>query len=114
MSKLYVANLPGGVNYQILRSLFGRVGRLNHVKIFVDTNGYSNGSAFVEYVHYHDAENAILSLHRTILNQNRIRVCYFTSRWDHLVKLRAEAVESIRSRSIQVNSIDVQGEYGQL
>lgn len=73
--KLIALNLPRGFSQQDLEKLFKVHGNVTAATLVLDDeSGASKGFGFVEMELEEDAMKAIEKLHRTKVNQNRIRV----------------------------------------
>ncbi|KAM3505209.1 hypothetical protein MY10362_003097, partial [Beauveria mimosiformis] len=64
IQRLYIGGLSYSVDDEELRTLFGQMGKVSHVKVVRDFNsGRSKGFAFVEMATMEDAKKAIDKLH---------------------------------------------------
>lgn len=73
--RLYVGNLPYRCTEQELEELFGRAGKVETVKIIVDTlTGRSRGFGFVEMATEEEADRAVSQINGTPLQDRELVV----------------------------------------
>lgn len=70
MANLFVKNLDSFVTEKKLEEVFGKFGKIVSCKIAKDDHGKSKGFGFVQFDSNESADNALQSLHGTVLNQN--------------------------------------------
>jgi RNA recognition motif-containing protein len=73
--KLYVGNLPYSANQQSLQELFSKCGVVDTVTVITDRDtGQSKGFAFIEMSSDSEAQQAILELNGTSIDEREINV----------------------------------------
>ncbi|CAN0846409.1 Polyadenylate-binding protein 2 [Linum grandiflorum] len=79
---LFVKNLPYGFDHKALNDMFATFGDIMSCKLVTDNAGHSKGYGFVHFTTLEAAQNAMETLHGTVINNKKLHVAPLVRRQD--------------------------------